>query len=139
MAGKASGVAHVMGGVMQSCGLNVSGQCQDAQTDGHGQNSRNDGGFGSGLNQCGHVFSPSSPLTRGAIDVRKAGLLARGSLRVPAFPMRMHQWRLVAHALRLQSRGRLMLERPDWVRHYIIPSFTPGALHRFWGTLRVRV
>jgi len=41
---------------------------------------------------------------------------------------------MMAGALRSQSRGRLTIERPDWVRRHVIPELSREALCAPMGT-----
>jgi hypothetical protein len=87
------------------------------------------------LNQCGHGGISFAPLTRGGIDKRRAGLLARGSSPVCRLPKDFTpQWHL-AGARRLQSRGRLTHRRPDWVHRHVIPISSPRRFAPKRGTL----
>lgn len=83
VSGRKGGASCIASRIMRGVCLKMAGRGCNVQAVERVKHDGESGGYGIAVDRCGHVVSPSAPLTRGVIEFSaKAGLLARGSMPV---------------------------------------------------------
>ena len=121
-------MTHIVGSIMQCCRLGEPGDEHHRGTHQEYQRDGCDVGLYKGCGLCGRFHFgpfPSHPTVLSSFS-RRAGLLARGSLRFPCLPG-VATSGPSGDARRIQSRGRLRLRSPFSVRPVHIPISSPNA------------